>query len=343
MRHRPALVGDERDERVRRRATRAAAGSAPSGRRRSPTVALKSVRSRSAQPPHAAAAGHVERQVLAAVVGLGVVAEQRERPARRPARRGDLLREARREPRRAAVGGHRPELRLLPDPRPLAPVGEDADPLPVRVPDGAEHLVPGSVTRRGRPPPAATTHALVNWSRSPTMSSRQFRSVMRRATGLSGSPTTNRCSPLGASSSTCRPSGDHSAAATSPSSSASCSASPPASRQHPRLHPPGAVREEERAARRPARSAAPGRPARPSAAAGARRATARPRSGSGTRRPRPSGACRRPAIAVRRHRRVAEQHLAEKVASLEAAGRRHRGESTPSDPARLHSALAPTP
>ena len=104
--------------------------------------------------------------------------------------------------------------------------------MPMRFPSGPQNACAtsnrGSVSRLGRPPRAGTTHRLVNWSRIPTPSSRQLRSLMCRAVGFSGSPIRNRSSPVWARSATALPSGDHSAAPVGPSS-ASCRGSPPAS------------------------------------------------------------------------------------------------------------------
>src|SRR5919204_38995 len=71
----------------------------------------------------------------------------------------------------------------------------------------------GSLSRFGLPPRTETTQSDRNSSRIPSPSRRHVRSSIRRASGFSRSPTTNRGSPLGASRRIRLPSGDHSARA----------------------------------------------------------------------------------------------------------------------------------
>ena len=165
--------------------------------------------------------------------GSGLVdAEEREPSAGRPGRGGDLAAE-RRELRRARPprARNRPGLRLLEHSRLGPRVGQER-----RSAWSADQNACADLVARARSAAAAcrrasgTTQRLVNWSRMPNPSRRQFRSRMRRAVGASGSPTTEALARRsGRVTSSVRPSGDHSAAPTWPSNSASCRGSPPPS------------------------------------------------------------------------------------------------------------------
>ena len=203
-----------------------------------------------------------------------------------------------------------------------------------------DRVVRGGDPSSRRPP--STTQALVNWSRTPVMSSRQLRSRMTRATGSAGSPTMNRSSPLGASRSDAAPVGR------------------PLGGAHVALdlHELVAARRRRAAAPRAAsgRSGSRGRAAacrraRTGAARSTgppvsfarpvRRATARSRCDGGNRRPRSSAGRTRPAHRPPTRRAAVSSDLAQEVACLEAGGRHAPNLLRPTAPVTL--GLAPSP